>query len=754
MNQNDQKLNFVREDWTSFRTVERLSAKAGVPDKWLRRLVVKELVDNALDAGGTCRLGELPDGGFYVMDDGPGIAPEDVPRLFSVLRPMETTKLWRMPTRGALGNGLRVVAGAVLASGGKLEVFTRGSKCQVSFDYGKGDVLVETTPMLGWTVGLYVAVELGEEIPLDKDYLSWGEQAIFMAQGTDYKGKTSPWWYTPDAFFELFQAAGDVPLREVISQFDGCTGRKASEIAGSSLGSHARKLTRVAAKLVLMRARDLTQPVKPDRLGLVGPDLFPTASYAKAFDTQSLPSGNGSKPGKLPYVFECWAEPADKDKISVSVNRTPITADVHLSRVKGGKLAIFGCGLSHPLNTGTQPLSFTVNILTPCMPIVSESKAPNLLALWFEGLGTVIEKAARKVKRVRVSRITEKDIILDSLDDAIAKASGEGKYRYSLRQLYYAVRPEILDTLSKEPNYNYFSAVITNYEAELGHDLRGIYRDNRGTLYHPHLQKEIALGTIAVEEYQRPEWTFNKILYSEKEGLISILREAKWSERHDCALLSSKGYASRAARDLLDFLGDTDEDISFFCIHDADGPGTMIYQSLQEATQARPGRRVKVINLGLEPTEALEMDLQVEAVSRKDDRDVSVANYVPKNWAQWLQKNRVELNAMSTPVFIDWLDAKFEQYAPGKVIPPTPIMGQYLDEHVREAVQAAETERILEEAGLDDAVEETMEALEPQLSIERGKLNSTVQDGLKQTPVENWKDPIKRLVRDLTTAMK
>ena len=32
----------------------------------------------------------------------------------------------RLPTRGALGNGLRVVAGAVLASGGRLTVKTRG----------------------------------------------------------------------------------------------------------------------------------------------------------------------------------------------------------------------------------------------------------------------------------------------------------------------------------------------------------------------------------------------------------------------------------------------------------------------------------------------------------------------------------------------------------------------------------------------------------------------------------------------------
>jgi hypothetical protein len=41
-------------------------------------------------------------------------------RCFSINRPMVSTKLLRLPTRGALGNGLRVVTGAVLASGGSL----------------------------------------------------------------------------------------------------------------------------------------------------------------------------------------------------------------------------------------------------------------------------------------------------------------------------------------------------------------------------------------------------------------------------------------------------------------------------------------------------------------------------------------------------------------------------------------------------------------------------------------------------------
>ena len=68
-----QNLKFEREDWTTFRTVEGLQQKAGVAADKLRRLVLKELTDNALDTGQAVRIGELPDGGYFVEDDGPGI---------------------------------------------------------------------------------------------------------------------------------------------------------------------------------------------------------------------------------------------------------------------------------------------------------------------------------------------------------------------------------------------------------------------------------------------------------------------------------------------------------------------------------------------------------------------------------------------------------------------------------------------------------------------------------------------------------
>ena len=109
-----------------------------------------------------------------------------------------------------------------------------------------------------------------------------------------------------------------------------------------------------------------------------------------------------------------------------------------------------------------------------------------------------------------------------------------------------------------------------------------------------------------------------------------------------------------------------------FCVHDADASGTMIYQTLQEATKARGARKIEIINLGLEPWEAVDMGLEVETLKEKD-RVKPVAEYVHEHdgdWVDWLQTNRVELNAMTTPQLIAWLDQKMAEFGDGKLIPP------------------------------------------------------------------------------------
>ena len=300
-----------------------------------------------------------------------------------------------------------------------------------------------------------------------------------------------------------------------------------------------------------------------------------------------------------------------------------------MRRATSADIDLFGCGLQHTVAEAPKDKSFAIrlNITTPYMPITSDGKEPNLEP-FLDGICDAVAKAVRKARRPDAKGMSQKDVVLDNLDDAIAAVSGEEGYRFNARQLFYFLRPIVMDETGKELKVENFKSIITDYENEHG-DIPLMYREPRGSITHPHRDETITLGTLMVEEYERPAWNFNKLLYIEKEGAQEALKQNRWMERHDCAVMSSKGFSTRAARDLIDKLVEHDEPVEVFCVHDADASGTMIYQTLQEATKARGARKIKIINLGLEPWEAVEMGLEVETLEEKE-RVKPVADYIQR----------------------------------------------------------------------------------------------------------------------------
>src|SRR3712207_5577463 len=165
----DREIEFVRADWALFLHPDRLPQKAGCPRDRLRAMILKELVDNALDAGADAVLDQIDPDTWSVTDDGPGLDREQVVRLFAVNRPMTSTKLVRRPTRGAIGNGLRVVTGGVLASGGRLQVESRGARYLLDVDRGTGETVVIEEDGNGIEAGTRVIVAFGPALPLGGD---------------------------------------------------------------------------------------------------------------------------------------------------------------------------------------------------------------------------------------------------------------------------------------------------------------------------------------------------------------------------------------------------------------------------------------------------------------------------------------------------------------------------------------------------------------------------------------------------------
>ena len=93
----------------------------------------RDSANNALDEGAEVSL-RLEAGHWIVKDNGAGLDPDRVPEIFAVNRPLRSSKLKRMPTRGMLGNGLRVV----MAWARELTVETRGVQLRLQVDEATG----------------------------------------------------------------------------------------------------------------------------------------------------------------------------------------------------------------------------------------------------------------------------------------------------------------------------------------------------------------------------------------------------------------------------------------------------------------------------------------------------------------------------------------------------------------------------------------------------------------------------------------
>jgi hypothetical protein len=250
--------------------------------------------------------------------------------------------------------------------------------------------------------------------------------------GTTYGGKSSPWWYSADAFWQLLQAVEHVSIREVIAELDGCSGSKASRVAGAFLGRSCPLLSRLEAAQLLESARAHSKQVKPERLGCLG-KLEGYPGHLRTTGT-FLAGTTGKIAALIPFVVEVWAHPQKEPNIVVCVNRSPIAADVNVFRAAGPKkdYIISGCHLSRRFPVSkSRELGFFVNIQCPYVPITTDGKEPDLKYFQrplIEALTKAAARANRAGQGLSNSKDSQKRYMFDILPQAIRHASGNDQY--------------------------------------------------------------------------------------------------------------------------------------------------------------------------------------------------------------------------------------------------------------------------------------------------------------------------------------
>jgi hypothetical protein len=732
--------------------------------------VLKELVDNALDAGArkVSLTWDRKSHSYSISDDGAGVDPAAVPELFAVNRPLLSSKLKRLPTRGMLGNGLRVVMGAVAAFRGSIVVTTRGRRMELSVNALTGKTEVASTPTK-MQPGMQVTISLPGEFEGEKFERYAAELSIRIGQqGQHYGGPSQPSWYSLASLQSLF--ANVVPestsVGEVVRDIFGI------KHADPRL---ARELTRAEVSALhdrLLAAATLSEEPL-DHIGRIG-EVFGVydAWYGESSGVANIDGA------MLPYCVEAWAscrkaEQGDQaqDDVQLLVNRSVMISNLNYEANSNG-LRLNGCGLKYLFVSPRAKralYTIVVSLITPHPRLMSDGKTP-FLGDFREPITAAVRKAANTAYAMMLrppKKMSLKDAAYQVMEKAYNQASDNGKLPANARQVMYAARPDILEMTGREKlDDDYFTQdLLPNFVREHPQQCAtwDIVYDDRGHFAEPHTNVIIGLGTLSVRGYlgERPDFApprlsggelyptsgarhrYRNILFVEKEGFDELLHKARIAERYDLSLSSTKGMNNTAVRELFDRLSlRPDELDNVFVLHDFDNSGFSNYGTLGKDSDRYvfQNKEVPIKSLGLRLVDVERLGLQSEPVAHttslyKRNATLEEHGATPEEM-EFLQDKRVELNAMTSRQFIAFLEQKLEEHGAKKLVP-------------HDAIIEKQARRLLERRFSDELLEEHRDEIEEaanEVKLPRD-LRRRVERLLKRQPELPWDLAVARELR-------
>lgn len=372
-----------------------------------------------------------------------------------------------------------------------------------------------------------------------------------------------------------------------------------------------------------------------------------------------------------------------------------------------------------------------------------------------------IREEERAEKAERAEKWTLKDAVFEVVEEAVQHVSGGGQLSFAVRKLFYAVRPRIAEYTDKELKYdNFRNTLVIEYQRAHG-EIPGLYFEPRGTMYEPHTGNTVLLGTREVEDYEFPAYLYNKLAYVEKTGMWPTLQDARLAERYDMAVATGSGYATTAARKLLE-KAEKGEDYQIFVLHDADPDGYNIGRTVQAETWRMPDHHIQVIDLGLTIAEAYEMDLPFEEFTRKkalpakvekdlteQERECFVGDYLGKDgkgkdtYRCW----RVELDAMTAPQTIEYIERKMRASgARGKVIPPDDYLLSAAEDAYKTQIDARvdrEIHRLINVPEIRKLVADNLRD-----SMELPEARKWIEEGFEDDVSQQWQKPVQNELSD------
>jgi DNA topoisomerase VI subunit B len=368
-------------------------------------------------------------------------------------------------------------------------------------------------------------------------------------------------------------------------------------------------------------------------------------------------------------------------------------------------------------------------------------------------------RKARKRQQLSV-----KEAAYRVMEEAYLHASSGGRYPANARQVMYAARPlvqqltgGVLWKNSNQFTQKYLPGFLERYPAETAN--WDVVYDARGHFVEPHTRNSVDLGTLGVRQYiaqwqgdagaiELPEYRmgyptsgpqnrFKYALFIEKEGFNQLLQAAGIASRYDIAIMSTKGMSVTAARHLVESL--TEMGVTILVVRDFDKSGFSIAYTISHSTRRfRYRLKPNVIDLGLRLVHVKLMNLPSETQQFQTAKDPRILlsrygatsdelNFMVRyqHHRKLWSGERVELNAMTSDQFIQWLEGEFARIGVRKVVPNDVILA---DAYRRAALLQA----------VEKAAQEAYRRFDPTVVQLPHNLRQRIESQLSSNPAISW----------------
>jgi DNA topoisomerase VI subunit B len=844
-----QRVAFETSRLAEFCSQKELVAQTGAEVVDWPLVVLKELVDNALDASEEAEVAPEIDiqvstetRKITIADLGPGMPAATVERILNYAVRVSSREAYVSPTRGRQGNAMKTILAMAFALNGARGITVieaHGIAHKIVFEMDR----VRREPMVLREISESI-VKKGTRITVqwpdsarsvlrdaeDRFLQMIGNFSVFNPHAwfsCDWDGvrslnlpatnpsfrkwrasdPTSAHWYHTEAFSRYMAAhiardedQGRVgrTVHEFISEFRGLTGTAKRKVVmaeanalGWGLANFFKKRSDDIPRLLEACQRH-SKPPYPRDLGIIGADHLrrscdllggdpETFNYRKHVDVTA---------GGLPYVVEvAFAYCPDGDDRSTIISGVNFSSGARNPFQRIGYYESLSALLERQMAGPEEPIIFMIHYVCPRVDDLDRGKSaiglPYFVAKKICELVESVTKAWRRQRKVeerdasrelaRHDRLakteratTIKDAASEIMEAAYNKVSDGGRLPALARQIMYAARPHILKvTGKKELNDKYFTQTLppdyVNEYPERCADWDVVW-DARGTFTEPHTGREVPLGTLEVRQYlgARPPFTgvasnflfkdhfptdgprnrYDTIFYIEKEGFEPLLKAAHIARRFDIGTMSTKGMSVTAARLLLDQLCKTGLVKRVFVLHDFDTTGFSIHGTLGKSNRRYQFEKdPPLVDIGLRLSDVREMDLQSEPVIVEGDWQKRAATLrrhgATDAEVDFLQKRRVEINAMTSPQIIDFIERKFAEHGVAKIIPDDNTIEQ-------------QYRRVMHHKLMEEAIKAAEKTITEQLQTTAAPedLRQQLADKLTMRPTLSWDMAIAAIARD------